>query len=170
MTIWQKNFNSLVILTIVGILLGAYGVQILKNEQPCPLCMLQRLGMMGVAASLLLNIQFGIHMTHYALCLLSSLIGGGIALRQIALHICPGFPTFGEPVLGLSLYTWSFIIFACCILAIALLLVLYDPEESRLEKDAKNVFTNSAFIALFLIILANVVTTFLQCGWGPCKD
>lgn len=167
---WQKNFNSLIILTIVGILLSAYGVQLFMHEQPCPLCMLQRLGMIGVATSLLLNLQFGIHTTHYALGLLSSLVGGSIALRQIALHICYGFPTFGEPVLGLSLYTWSFIIFACCIFAIALLLILYGENRNASERNVWNVLTNSAFLALFLITLANVITTFIKCSWGPCED
>lgn len=167
---WQKNLNALIVFTITGILLGAYGVQFFGHEDPCPLCMLQRLGMMSVAASLLLNIRFGIRTSHYALALLSSLVGGIVALRQISLHICPGFPKFGFPVLGLSLYTWSFIIFACCVLAVALLLFLYDPKDKPDENRQVNSWCMTAFLFIFLVTVANVITTFMQCGWGPCQD
>ena len=165
----QKNLNALIILTIVGILLGAYGVQFIWNEERCPLCMLQRLGMICVGASLLLNIQFGIRPSHYGLALLSSLMGGFVALRQISLHVCPGLPEFGLPILGLSLYTWSFIIFACCVLAVALLLFLYDPREALEERLPLNWFCKLAFVMLFLITVANILTTYLQCGLGICE-
>lgn len=167
---WQKNLNALIIVTITGILLGAYGVQFFGHEDPCPLCMLQRLGMMSVAASLLLNIQFGIRMSHYALALLSSLMGGLVALRQISLHVCPGFPKFGFPVLGLSLYTWSFIVFVCCVLAVALLLFLYDPKDKPEGDQAINLWGKTAFVLILLVTIANIATTFMQCGWGPCQD
>jgi disulfide bond formation protein DsbB len=165
----QKNLNALIIFIITGVLIGAYGVQIIEHEQPCPLCMLQRLGMMGVATSCLLNLQFGVRPSHYALGLLSCLMGGFVALRQISLHVCPGFPTFGLPVLGLSLYTWSFFIFVCSVLAIAFLLFLYNPKQPLEENKPLNLWCRTAFIAITLITAANIITTAWQCGWGPCE-
>jgi len=126
--------------------------------------------MLGVATGALLNLRFGIRMSHYALSLLSCLVGGFVALRQISLHVCPGFSQFGIPVLGLSLYTWSFVVFVCCVLAIAFLLFLYDPTEDAEEPPPLNAWSQFAFIFLFLIAAANIVTTYIQCGFGPCAD
>src|ERR1700728_1159169 len=120
--------NAILILILSGILLGAFFVQFYWHEEPCPLCLLQRLGMIGVGIGALLNLKFGIQASHYAVSLLSSLMGGTVALRQISLHVCPGSPQFGIPVLGLSLYTWSFIVFACSVLYISLLMFLYTSN------------------------------------------
>lgn len=166
----ERDLNALIVIILSGILLGAFSVQIFMHEKPCPLCLLQRLGMLGVAVGALLNIWFGVKTGHYGIMLLSSLYGGTVALRQISLHVCPGFPEFGIPVLGLSLYTWSFIIFACVTLAVALLLFLYDPKESLESPPPVNVWSKTAFGLIFFVALANIVTTLFQCGIGPCAD
>ncbi|MBA3722091.1 MAG: disulfide bond formation protein B [Parachlamydiaceae bacterium] len=169
MRAWERDLNALIIIILGCVLISAFGVQFIAHEQPCPLCMLQRLGMLGVATGCLLNLWFGIRMSHYGVALLSSLVGGFVALRQISLHVCPGTVAFGIPVLGLSLYTWSFIIFVCCVLAIALLLFLYDPKESLENPLPLNGFCKFTFGLIFLVALTNIITTFLQCGWGPCE-
>lgn len=167
----QKNINALIIYTISGVLLGAFGVQFIWHETPCPLCLLQRIGMISVAASLALNIKFGIRTFHYGLALLSSFFGGFVALRQISLHVCPGFPEFGLPVLGISLYTWSFFVFVCCVLAVALLLFLYnDREIPEIETERSiNRFQAISFWLIFLVAFFNVIATFAQCGLGVCE-
>lgn len=170
MIAWQRNLNALAILILVGVLLSAFAVQFLAHEEPCPLCLLQRLGMIGVACSLLLNLKFGMHPSHYALALFSSLLGGMVALRQISLHVCPGFGTFGIPVLGLSLYTWSFIVFFASILGVAILLFLIDSKKSNEAPPIWCVWCTSALATTLIVTLANVVTTFIQCGFGPCQD
>lgn len=165
----QRDLNALVIVILSGVLLSAFGVQIFEHEQPCPLCLLQRLGMISAAAALLMNIFFGARPSHYALAILSSIFGGFVALRQISLHVCPGFSTFGVPVLGLSLYTWSFIVFVCVVLAVAILLFLYDPKESS-ERSPLNGWSKFACGLLLFVAIANILTTFMQCGLGPCAD
>jgi disulfide bond formation protein DsbB len=167
---WERDLNALIVIILSGILLGAFGVQFIMHEKPCPLCLLQRLGMIGVATGMLLNMWFGVRMSHYALALLSALMGGFVALRQISLHVCPGFPEFGLPVLGLSLYTWSFIVFVCVVLAVALLLFLYDPKESQEAPPPANSWSKLAFGLIFFVAVANIVTTLMQCGLGPCAD
>lgn len=170
MLAWQKNLNAIAILILVAVLLSAFGVQFILKEKPCPLCLLQRLCMIGVASSLLLNLIFEIQMAHYALALFSCVAGGFVALRQISLHVCPGFPEFGLPVLGMSLYTWSFMIFVCSVLGIAVLLSLYRPKDSLVERQPLNILDKTAAGLLLFIALANIVTTFMQCGFGPCQD
>lgn len=166
----ERNLNALLVVIIGGVLLGGFGVQILWREQPCPLCMLQRLAMLGVATSALLNVWFGVRMSHYALGLIFCVIGGFVALRQISLHVCPGSASYGLPVLGLSLYTWSFFVFVCSIVAIALLLFLYDPQKSNQEHPIINFWEKVAFMLIFATALGNIVSTLMICGLGPCVD
>lgn len=165
----SRYLNTLIILILSGVLLGAFGIQIFEHEQPCPLCFLQRICMIGVATGCLMNLRFGIQMKHYALCLLSSLVGGSVALRQISLHICPTFPAFGIPVLGLSLYTWSFLVFSCVVLAVSILLFLYRPEheQDRVEMTLLEKFT---YGLILFVTVANVFATLYQCGLGSCPD
>lgn len=169
MLTWERFFNALIVFILCGVLLAAYCVQFFWHEEPCPLCMLQRLGMISVASGLLLNLFFGIRMSHYALSLLSSLMGGLVALRQISLHACPGASPFGLPVLGVSLYTWSFIVFACCVLAISLLLFLYKPVKSEEIPVQQEWFAKYALVLTSIVTVANIATTYLQCGFGVCE-
>lgn len=171
MVTYERNLNALLIIILSGVLLSAYAVQFLWNEEPCPLCLLQRLGMLGVASGALMNLRFGVRPFHYGLSLISAVVGGTVALRQISLHVCPGFaPPFGLPVLGLSLYTWSFLVFVCSVLYIAFLLFLYKPGESELEPAAYTKWSKTAFSLIFFVALTNVITTWMQCGLGPCVD
>ncbi|MGE3954904.1 MAG: disulfide bond formation protein B [Parachlamydiales bacterium] len=164
-----RNLNALLIYMLCGILLGAYAIQIFMGEVPCSLCLLQRLGMVGVAFGASLNLRFGLRPAHYAVILGMATFGGGVALRQICLHICPGFPTFGIPVWGLSLYTWSFLTFASTILYVAILLLLQNGRTDA-QGVRMNLFAKIALGLILLVALANGVTTFLECGWGPCVD
>lgn len=165
---FARILNATVILILTGILLAAFGVQFIEHELPCPLCMLQRSCMIAAAIGFLMNLKFGIKIRNYGLCLISSLVGGSVALRQITLHICPGFSTFGIPVLGLSLYTWSFLIFACIVLSVSLLLFLYRSSQEQPVK--MTLLDNIAFGSLFFIVFANIFSTYYQCGFGPCSE
>lgn len=118
----RKLLNIFDLIAICGILLVAFYIQLFWQEEPCPLCLLQRLGMIGIGIGLLMNLKFGINSKHYALALLSALFGGAVAIRQILLHIIPGESAYGSPIFGLHLYTWSFIGFVFMIFYIAVLL------------------------------------------------
>jgi len=163
-----RTLNALMIFVIMGVLLGAYYQQYFKHEVPCPLCILQRLAMIGICMGLLLNLRFGIKLKYYGLSFLSAIVGAIVAGRQICLHICPGFPIFGIPVFGLSLYTWSFLVFAFSILALVVFLFLYSPDQTK--KRSLNFFEHSAFFVIFILTTLNLFTTYKECGFGPCED
>lgn len=163
----QKNFNALLIYILSGVILSAFGVQIFGHEVPCPLCYLQRVAMLLIALGATLNLCHGANTRYYALILFSSIAGGSVALRQISLHICPGNFPFGMPVLGLSLYTWSFLVFVCSVLFTGLMLLLFKPEEKKKEF---NLFQKGALGLFIFVTTANIFTCFLQCGIGPCAD
>lgn len=173
--------KSAIIINLLGIfifcfiLLGAYAVQFIYKELPCPLCLMQRMAMIGVGFGLALNLRYGIKSAHYGISILSALLGACISIRHILLHICTIGSGYGTPVLGLHLYTWALLIFLISILVIALLLL--DVEELKgheiitfdLNTGLEKLCKNAIWILLF-IALANFFTTLLICGIGPCPD
>lgn len=165
----ERNLNALIGLILAGTLLSAFGVQFIWREEPCPLCLLQRLGMLGVSAGALMNVFFNIRMSHYGVMLLCSIFGGFVALRQVSLHVCPGFSTFGWPVLGLSLYTWSFVVFACVVASVGILLLLYNPYKEYEASPSVNALGKIALLLTLFVGIANVFTTLWQCGLGVCE-
>jgi disulfide bond formation protein DsbB len=164
----QRILNLLFIYVLCGVLLAGLAYQLIMKENPCPLCLLQRLGMIGVASALLLNLRYGIKVQHYGLALLVSLVGRIIALRQICLHVCPQFPTFGHPVLGFDLYVWSYIVFTCSMFACALLLIIYGYTKEQPYLPKWNKFEKSALVLLILITIENFLHTLLKCGLTAC--
>lgn len=164
----QKVLNALFIFVLCFVLLSAYFYQFSQQEDPCPLCLLQRLGMIGIIVALLMNLRFGIKVEHYGLAILSALVGRLVSLRQIGLHVCLQFPTFGVPVFGYDLYVWALIVFTCSTFACAVLLILYGYAGHQEYLPSWNHFEESTFTFAGLVIFANIVTTFLECGLGPC--
>jgi len=169
MTEIKRLLNLVVIYIIFFVLLAAYAHQYLANELPCPLCMLQRVGMIGVASGAFMNLRFGLKGSHYGLIIFSALFGMSVSLRQISFHACPNFPTFGTPVLGLSLYVWAFIVFFCCIFGVALVQILHVDSKDNQEHLHLTVPEKLGAFLLIFITFANVVTTALQCGISPCQ-
>jgi len=164
----QNFFNVLFIFVLAAVLCAAYGYQIIKQEEPCPLCLLQRLGMIGIACALLMNLRFGIKVEHYGLAILSALLGRLVSLRQIELHVCPDFPKFGEPVLGFDLYVWAFIVFTCSVFACAVLLIIYGYNKNKEYIPSWGVLEKFAFWVVTLITLGNVIVTLIDCGLSAC--
>jgi disulfide bond formation protein DsbB len=159
--------HCLMILILCSILAGSAAIQILDWQLPCAFCWIQRAFMLTTASASALCLRFGVTPYYYSLSLLSSFLGGTVALRQIAMHACPGFPLFGIPVWGLSLYTWSFFVFAAALLSLALFLALYTtptpsepPRMNRWEKIACGFLVAIAFLMLSLAIA--------HCGFSDC--
>ena len=82
------------------------------NELPCPLCLLQRIGFVMVAFGFMLNVVYGPQSRHYGVILIGALYGVATSLRQVSLHVIPGTPGYGSPILGMHYYTWAFVLFA----------------------------------------------------------
>lgn len=165
---WERHANALLALILASVLWGALGIQFFKHEVPCALCMMQRLGMIGVAAAALLNVKFGPRKIHYGLCLFAAIFGGFVALRQISLHACPQFPTFGVPFWGLSLYTWSFIVHASAIFYIGLMLIIFGRHELPAERTTPNWWGQLAFVVVGLVAVTNIFASLWVCGLGAC--
>ena len=164
---FSRFTNAFFIFTLTGILTAAYYQQFFKHERPCPLCLLQRLSMFGIALGLFINLTKGISPLHYGFSIIFAVYGGTVSLRQVALHACPNFPVFGIPVWGFELFTWAFLVFAISIFAIAILLFLMPKEQVVKKMDW---FESLAAILLLILMISNCYTTFLECSLGPCVD
>jgi disulfide bond formation protein DsbB len=160
--------HGLLILIIVFTISGAFQFQLFLHEEPCPLCWLQRLGMLSVATSAMLNLRMGFRMGNYAMMLASALFGGSVAVRQTLLHICPGSPTFGTPIFGLSLYVWSGLVFVGVVVFVLVAMILHDRDPAPVKIDGW--FGKIACIALGIILFANIFDVLVNCGLGPCQD
>ena len=157
--------NQLSLVAIIGVLSYAFVDQIYFGELPCPLCLLQRVGFVIVGCALVLNLRCGAHSSHYAWGIVGGLVGMMISLRQVLLHIAPGDPGYGAPFLGLHFYTWGFIGFLGLIAGQAVLLML--PNRDVRSRSA---ITSIIIILFMLVVLANLASTLLECGLGPCAD
>lgn len=158
---YLAHFN---ILAVLGVLVGALVVQFGLGEFPCPLCMLQRMGMLlcvlGPAYILACSYRGDVATDDftmgYGLSILGALGGGAIAARQILLHIQPGDSGYGSPVFGLHLYTWAFIVFVVVIAMSAVNIVLSSQLTPRGVRP--NWLTRAVLGSLILVILANLLS------------
>jgi heme O synthase-like polyprenyltransferase len=118
--------------------------------------------------AVLLNLRFGLRSEHYGLALLTSVGGGAVSLRQILLHVCPQFPTFGFPVFGYDLYVWAFIVFTCSVLGAAILLIVHGFSHHKDPILQWDHWGQSAFWLIVLVVLVNLVTIIQVCGLSAC--
>jgi disulfide bond formation protein DsbB len=177
--------NVVFVFVVCGILLGAFAVQFAAGELPCPLCLLQRLAMLGVGLGATLNVAYGQRPRHYGVALLSAIFGGMVAGRQILLHIAPGEPGYGSAFLGLHLYTWSFVAFVGTGIVSAVMLMFDSnlaalaaqaPPTGSNESDARlgtwpalGLLGRLAILLLITIATVNLACAVLLCGLGPCE-
>lgn len=167
-----KILNLLTLATILIIECAAMYLQIKLNELPCPLCLLQRIGLWGVAFGFLMNVRYGIRARHYGFALLAATYSGAVATRQILLHIVPGTGQYGFPVFGLSLYVWMFLISLSTIVGIAVLLFFQRTNQTEGETVTPWFTTIGKwlFILIVLAVFADMASTFLECGLTQCPD
>jgi disulfide bond formation protein DsbB len=164
---WVAHVN---VLAVCGVLLGAFGVQFGWGELPCPLCVLQRMAMLLCAlgpAFIIVkarrgDVDVGDFATGYGMSVLAGLAGAAVAGRQVLLHVLPSDPGYGKPVLGLHLYTWSFIVFAAVLLDSGANLLFARGLTPRGVKPG----WPSALVLWLLgaLILANAAAVFVEEG------
>lgn len=169
-----KILNALDVLGLGFLLILAFAMQLILHELPCPLCILQRIGILGIAFGFLLNVQFKIHPAHYTLSLLAAVLTAVMSVRQIFLHVTPGDPGYGLPFLGIHLYTWVFLLCAAVIVYIAIIFSILPQYSEVYGRNFKGktlqVLTQLTFAMLFILTLVNGISTYLECGLKVCPE
>ena len=157
--------NQLALVAVIGVLSYAFFDQFYFGELPCPLCLMQRIAFVMIGSALVLNIHCGAHSAHYGWGIIGGLVGMMVSLRQVFLHILPGDAGFGATFLELHFYTWAFMGYAGLLAGQAILLMLPNREVR-----SHSVFANTIVIIFILLVAANLISTLLECGIGPCAD
>lgn len=169
-----KVLNALDALGLGFLLIIAFALQIILHELPCPLCILQRIGILAIAFGFLLNVKFKIHPGHYTLSLLAALLTAAMSVRQIFLHVIPGDPGYGLPFLGIHLYTWVFLLCVAVIIYIAIIFSILPQYSNVYAGELKgrtlHLLAHLAFTVVFLLTLFNGISTYLECGFKPCPE
>ncbi|CDO47444.1 disulfide bond formation protein B [Bartonella henselae] len=172
----QKNhhfiifMNTLGLLGLSAVLLVAFYYQLVRFELPCPLCLLQRVGLMLAGCGFLLNIHHKVKNTHYGMVILGCMVTSIVAARQVFLHITPDDLGYGSTFFGLHFYTWAFIIAVLCIFAVAFLMILSELSYKFKVFAPFPLLSKMASGLFVFLIAANLVSTVLECGTGQCAD
>ena len=173
---YSRILNVLALFALLGVLAGSLHLQFGVGEQPCPLCLIQRSAMIGLAIGPLMNLLWGIRARHYALSILAACVGAAGSTRQILLHISdPADPGYGPAVMGYHLYTWAFITFVVAIVGCAVLLMWQAPLDAhddgiREERSVFRIIALTAIIWATLDLLVIAISVIPECGLGMCPD
>lgn len=155
------------------ILVGGVAEQLIVGELPCPLCVMQRIALMLCALGplhILLSARQGALTARAAavgngMAIVAALLGAVASGRQVLLHILPGDAGFGSPVLGLHLYTWGLIAFACQIAASGVMLIMVGWLEEDKDKLMKSrALAQSSAILFAAVVIVNLVLVIAEAG------
>lgn len=160
------NICGLIFISITLII--ALIIQLSRHDLPCPLCLLQRLCFVGAGLAMCLNLKDGIKTSHYGIITLASILGLTIALRQISLHLGAGDNGYGQLLLGFHLYIWAAIVFTFMIGMVGVAL-LFEGGFS-VNNQPLNRWQFALMILFLILILANGISTFVECSASICPD
>lgn len=168
-------FQLALLAVLAGVLTAALVLQFGAGELPCPLCLLERLCMFGVAFGVILNLRAGFSDRNTGIALTFALLLLVIAVRQTLLDIYPrpGHAYVGSAVLGLHMPVWSVLIATAVIAAYALKLAVLGGDGHRLDHPpASFAWVRPLGLALSVAILGlcavNLGAVVLQCGLAEC--
>jgi disulfide bond formation protein DsbB len=163
------------VIAYVGVLLGAFTIQFVEGEFPCPLCMLQRYGMiLSTIGALWIIMQAkrgeltpARYLQGLGMGVLGAAAGALVSVRQILLHIKPGDPGYGSAVMGYHLYTWALITFYIVILFVAVV-SMFAPVGIPEAPEGKGALTISSVVVWLFVILVglNVIAIFFLEGFA----
>jgi disulfide bond formation protein DsbB len=158
---------------IAGILTAAMVMQYVYGELPCPLCLLQRLAMLGVCFGLMQNFRNGFSDRNLGYSLLFSVFLLIVSVRQTLLDIYPrpGHEYIGSAVFGLHMPVWSILIAVALITAFAVKLCVIGTEDGS-SPPARTSLVGKLATVLSLYVIAIALINFgsvvVQCGLGEC--
>jgi disulfide bond formation protein DsbB len=158
---------------IAAVLTAAAVMQYGYGELPCPLCLLQRLAMLGVCFGLMQNFRNGFSDRNLGYSLLFSVFLLIVAVRQTLLDIYPrpGHEYVGSAVLGLHMPVWSILIAVALITAFAAKLCVLGTEDGARPPERTSLTGRLAtLLSLYVIAIAlvNFGSVAVQCGLGQC--
>lgn len=168
-------FLLLMLAIIAGILTTAMTMQYVYGELPCPLCLLERVALFGVAFGIGMNFRHGFSYRNTGISLLFAIFLLVVSVRQTLLDIYPrpGHEYIGTAVLGLHMPVWSILIALAILTGYALkLTVLGDDDRLEHAQIARISWLSriAQVLSLYVVVLCavNFGSVIVQCGFGEC--
>ena len=169
------TYLLLVMFVIAGILTAAMTLQYVNGELPCPLCLLERVAMLGVCFGIMLNFRRGFSYQNTGFSLLFAILLLVVSVRQSLLDIYPrpGHEYIGSAIFGIHMPVWSIIIALALLIAYAIKLAILGDDEYLRKADISEFpairrIADILSIYVIAICLINLVSVVLQCGFGEC--
>ena len=164
-----------VLVVVAGILTAAMTLQYAYGELPCPLCLLQRIALLGVCIGIMLNFRNGFSYQNTGFSLLFAIFLLVVSVRQSLLDIYPrpGHEYIGSAVFGIHMPVWSIIIAMVMLIAYAIKLAVIGGDEHLGDADVRSFplidrLSNIASVYVIALCLVNLVSVVIQCGFGQC--
>lgn len=158
--------------TMAAILTAAMVLQYYDNEIPCPLCLLQRVTMLGVCFGIILHFRRGYSARNDGVSMLFALLLLIISARQTLLDIYPrpGHAYIGSAVLGLHMPVWSVVIAFAILVAFATKFAVLGGGDLRDQPLSPALGRPARLLSLYVIAigLINFGSVILQCGTDAC--
>ena len=168
-------YLSLVMFVIAGILTMAMTLQYANGELPCPLCLLERVAMLGVCFGIMLNLRRGFSYQNTAFSLLSAIFLLIVSVRQSLLDIYPrpGHEYIGSAIFGIHMPVRSIIIALSLLTAYAIKLAILGGDEYLREAELADfpaISKIASVLSLYVIAICvvDLASVMLQCGLGEC--
>ncbi|KWB77688.1 hypothetical protein WL40_33190 [Burkholderia ubonensis] len=167
----NRFIDLLALYGVNAVLLVAFYFQLVHGELPCSLCNLQRVAFVLFGAGLLLNL-WGENPspTNYALSAIGALVGSLIGLTQMFLHVLPGTPPYGGAILGMHMYTASYVALTAsiiyCVLMLAFQARLQMINVGTPSSDSRRPPIVKLAVVLFaVLVVGNLVSVFIETGF-----
>lgn len=166
--------NILALMIVLFVLTISLMQQFGYGMPPSYLGILERSALIGVALGPITNLLWGMSPQHYAISLISALVGGAVCGQQLVQE-ASGSLTMdpNQYVLGYPLFDWALGIFALAALSISLVL-LWIPSWASWDHGITNHKSPSRVVAYWSIIwlCCYIVLTIFQvlyrCGVTEC--
>jgi len=162
----------LMLLALAAVLTAAMVMQVVFGEIPCPLCLLQRVAMLGCCFGLIHQLHAEESERGTGIAMVFAVVLLVISVRQTLLDIVPrpGHEYVGSAVLGLHMPVWSVVIAVALLLGFALRFALFGAPRDVAPAQGTVVRRCARGLEIYVLLVAglNLVAVVLQCGLGDC--
>lgn len=162
----------LMLAALAAILTAAMVLQVAFGEIPCPLCLLQRVAMLGCCFGLVQQLRAGESQRGAGFGLVFALLLLVISARQTLLDIVPrpGHSYVGQAVFGVHMPVWSVVIAVALLAGFAIRFALFGAPRAAAVTAGSAMRRCARGLEIYVVFVCaiNFVAVVLQCGLGEC--
>lgn len=162
----------LMLAVLAAILTMAMVLQLAFGEIPCPLCLLQRVAMLGCCFGLIQQLRAEESQRGAGIGLVFALLLLVISARQTLLDIVPrpGHSYVGQAVFGMHMPVWSVVIAVALLAGFAIRFALFGGPRAAAMTEGLAMRRCARVLELYVVLLCaiNFLAVVLQCGLGEC--